>query len=133
MKLSKVQELRAMIEKAAAGLDDRDASRAAELFPKLRQDGALVEYRTRVNWKGTIKAARQDLYDTALNDPEHAPNLWADIAFREGERIIPQTFSAAEAFAAGEKGWWGETLMVSLIDGNVWTPAQYPEGWTAAE
>ena len=127
------RKLRPLIEKAALGLDDRDASLSAELFPRMKYDGALIEAGTRINWRGTVKAAAAALWDTEQNDPDNAPNLWADIGFREGERVIPQVLSAAGAFAAGEKGWWGESLMISLIDGNVWTPAQYPQGWIAAE
>lgn len=133
MRLSKVQELRAMIEKAAAGLDDRDASMAAELFPRLKRDGSLIAAFTRVNWNGAVMAAQADLWDTEPNDPDHAPSLWKALAWRGGIRIIPEVLAAADAFSAGERGWWGDTLMVSLLDSNVWTPAQHPQGWAAAE
>ncbi len=129
----RARALRPFIEKAAAGLGDRDASLSAALFPRMKYDGSLIAAFTRVNWNGTVMAAQADLWDTEENDPEHAPNLWAALAWREGERVIPAVISAAEAFAAGERGWWGDTLMVSLLDGNVWTPAQHPQGWAPAE
>ena len=34
--------LRAIVEQAAASLDDQTASAGAALFPRLKQDGALV-------------------------------------------------------------------------------------------
>lgn len=127
----KAHALRAMIEKAAAGLDDRDASMAAELFPRLKRDGSLIAAFTRVNWNGAVMAAQADLWDTEPNDPDHAPNLWKALAYRDGIRIIPEVIYLAEAFSAGERGWWGDTVYVSLVDNNVYTPAQYAQNWEA--
>ena len=127
--VEKALHLRTLIEKAAVSLDDKDASMSVELFPHMKYDGALIVYRTRINWNGTVKVAAQDLWDVETNSPENAPTLWTDISYREGERIIPEVISATDAFSNGEKGWWGNDLMVSLIDNNVWTPLQYPQGW----
>lgn len=126
------RKLRPIIEQAAQSLDDKTASEGAELFPSLRQDGGLVKAGTRINWNGTLKQAAVDLWDTEQNNPDNAPTLWQDIAYREGVRIIPAAITAAQAFAKGERGWWGDLLYESLIDANVYTPEQYPAGWTLA-
>lgn len=64
--VQRARELRAMIEKAAgAGLDDKDGSTAVELYPALTGGGALVKSGTRINWKGALKRAAVDLWDTA--------------------------------------------------------------------
>lgn len=128
----KARQLRPFIVKSAASLDDKDASCAAELFPRMKYDGALIEYKTRINWNGKIKIAVQDLWDTEQNNPDNAPNLWGDIEYRDGIRIIPQVITAEKAFAKGEKGWWKEEICASKIDANVWTPDQYPQGWEVA-
>ena len=125
----KARELRHMIEKAAVSLDDSDASEAVELFPKMKYDGLLIAYQTRINWNGTVKMARQDLWDREENNPDNAPTLWADIKYRDGIRIIVYPISAEDAFSLGEKGWWGDDLYESLFNGNVYTPEQYPAGW----
>lgn len=79
-----------MIEKAAgAGLDDKDGSTAVELYPALTGGGALVKSGTRINWKGALKRAAVDLWDTAENTPEAAPSLWEDVLYKNGARIIP--------------------------------------------
>ena len=127
--INKARKLRPYIVQASASLDDASASNAAELFPALKQDGSLVRAGTRINWHGTIKRAANDLWDTEQNDPNHTPGLWEDIAYREGYRIIPETITAGTAFAKDECGWWGDVLYKSLIDANVYTPAQYPAGW----
>lgn len=123
--------LRAIVEQAAASLDDQTASAGAALFPRLKQDGALVKAGTRINWNGTLKRAAVDLWDTEENNPDNAPALWEDIAYRDGYRVIPQTITAGTAFALDECGWWGDTLYRSTISNNVWTPEQYSAGWEA--
>lgn len=127
--INKARKLRPYIVQASASLDDASASNAAELFPALKQDGSLVSAGTRINWHGVIKRAAVDLWDTEANDPDNAPTLWEDIAYKQGYRIIPETITAGTAFAKDECGWWGDALYKSLIDANVYTPAAYPAGW----
>ena len=129
MTRKEAMRLRAIVEQAAASLDDQTASAGTALFPRLKQDGALVKAGTRINWDGTLKRAAVDLWDTEANNPDNAPDLWEDIGYREGIRIIPATITAGLAFALGEKGWWGDVLYESLIAANTYTPEQYPAGW----
>lgn len=117
--------------KAAPALDDATASTAPEMFPKLKENGALIPSGTRINWKGTIKRAAVDLWDTAENNPDNAPDLWENINYRDGYRIIPEKITAGTAFALDECGWWGDVLYRSTIASNVYTPEQYPAGWVA--
>ena len=130
--IERAYALRPVIEQAAQSLDDKTASTSTELFPKLKQDGSLVKVGTRIDWNGTLKRAAVDLWDTEQNNPDNAPTLWEDIAYRDGYRVIPFTITASAAFAKGEKGWWGDWLYESLVDANVYTPEQYPAGWTFA-
>lgn len=129
--LDEARKLRAAMTAAAPALDDATASTAPKMFPRLKANGELVKAGTRVNWNGTLKQAAVDLWDTAENTPDAAPNLWDDIAYRDGFRVIPQTITAGTAFALDECGWWGDTLYRSTISNNVWTPEQYPAGWEA--
>ena len=123
-------QLRAVIEQAAQTLDEKTISEAPELCRTLKQDGSLVRAGTRINWNGTIKKAAVDIWDTEANDPDHAPSLWADIAYRDGYRIIPGTITVTTAFSKGEKGWWTDgKLYESKVDSNVYTPAQYADNW----
>lgn len=121
--------LRAIVEQAAASLDDQTASEGAALFPRLKGDGSLVSAGTRINWNGVLKQAAVDLWDTTENNPDNAPTLWTDIAYREGIRVIPETITATQAFALDELGWWQEHVYRSTIAANVYTPDQYAAGW----
>lgn len=114
---------------ATPSLDDKTASTAAALFPKLKEDGTLVKAGTRINWNGVLKRAAADLWDRSENNPDNAPALWEDIEYREGHRIIPETITVGLAFAKDECGWWGDNLYKSLIDANVWTPEANGAGW----
>ena len=121
--------LRAIVEQAAASLDDQTASEGAALFPRLKADGSLVSAGTRINWNGVLKQEAVDLWDTTENNPDNAPSLWTDIAYREGIRVIPETITATQAFALDELGWWQEHVYRSTIAANVYTPDQYAAGW----
>lgn len=129
MKRSEALYLRSIVEQAATSLDDKTASTAATLFPRLKADGSLITAGTRINWNGTIKKAAVDLWDTVENNPDNAPGLWADIEYREGYRIIHDTLTVTTAFAKDECGWWDGVLYRSLLDSNVYTPVAYPAGW----
>lgn len=127
--LKNARAYRKAIELAVPSLDDKTASTSADLFPKLKEDGSLVKAGTRINWNGKLKRAAVDLWDRVENNPDNAPSIWEDIAYREGYRIIPETITAGLAFAKDECGWWEDALYKSLIDNNAWTPAAYPAGW----
>ena len=129
MKRAEAIYLRSIVEKASASLDDKTASTAATLFPRLKADGSLVTAGTRINWNGTIKKASVDLWDTAENNPDNAPALWQDIEYKDGYRIIPDTLTVTTAFAKGECGWWNGVLYRSKYEGNVYSPAVNPDGW----
>lgn len=124
MKKSEAIRLRGIIEQAAASLPDKEASEGAALFPKMKYDGSLIAAGTRINWNGTLKQAAVDLWDTQENNPDNAPDLWADIAYRDGIRIIPAVITATEAFGLDELGWWNGSVYKSLMDGNVFPVTQ---------
>ena len=127
--LKKARKYRAIIEQAMSLTDDKTASEAPGLFPRLVCAGQLIRAGARINWNGTIKRAAVDLWATEGNDPDHAPTLWEDISYREGYRLIPDIITVGTAFAKNECGWWEDALYRSTIDANVYTPAQYPAGW----
>ena len=135
MNLTQAMKLRAAMVTASESLDDKTASTAPEMFGKLKQSGAFVKAGTRINWNGVVKKANVDLWDTAENSPDNAPDLWSDLAFHDGYRIIPTAFTAELAFSEGETGWWEQDgcYYTANANGTVWTPAEYPSAWTKKE
>ena len=114
-------------------VDDQQASVAAVLYPEMQYENALIKAGTRIRWNGVLKRANTDLWDTAENNPDNAPTLWADIAYREGYRIAPETFTSTNAAAMGECLWFGDTLYRSKMDGNTFTPETAPNVWEVVE
>ena len=131
--LEKARLQRKNILLGSASLDDQHASTTPELFGRLNGNGDLVKVGTRINWGGVLKRAAVDLWDLETNDPDHAPQLWEDILYKNGIRIIPETITVGTMFMKDELGYWGDDLYKSLIDNNVWTPAAYPAGWTLVQ
>ena len=127
------ESVRKAMDTAGAYLTDAQASTAVDVYPQLRGDGSLVKPGTRINWHGVLKRAAVALWDREENDPDHAPTLWEDIAYKDGYRIIPNLITSQLAFSLDEKGWWGDTLYRSLLAANVYTPEQYPSGWEVVE
>ena len=120
--LKQAKALRAAIMEAAPTLSDATASTVPMLFSVLKQDGSLIEAGTRINWNGKLKKATVDLWDTLENNPDNAPVLWEDIAYKDGYRYIPEVINVSSSFGLNEYGWWEEHLYKSLLDTNVWTP-----------
>ena len=128
--LNGAREVRAAMDNAANVLTDAGASNSVLLYPTLKGDGSLIRTGTRINWNGTLKRAAVDLWDTAENTPDVATDIWEDINYKNGYRIIPETITAGLAFSKDEIGWWGDVLYKSIYDGaNVWTPEQYAAAW----
>ena len=130
MTRSEAQKLIADIVKLRESATDAQASSAVSVYPTLKQDGSLIKYGTRINHNGTIIRAAVDLYDTETNSPENAPTLWETLNYKDGYRIIPEVITVGTAFSKGELGWWNDELYESLVDSNVYTPAQYAPNWS---
>lgn len=109
--------------------DDATASRAVEFHPEMKYDGSLIAAKIRINWKGKLKRSAVDIWDTEQNNPDNAPTLWEDIAYRDGFRIIPEIITATLAFSEGECGWWEDKLYRSKVNGNAYNPSVVPDNW----
>lgn len=134
MKRSEALKLRALIEQASASLPDKEASEGASLFPRLKGDGSLVKVGTRINWHGVIKRAANDLWDTAENDPDHAPDLWDDIAYKGGYRVLTGEILATNPVQPDECCWYKDVLYRNILGvASTYLPDVYPAGWEAVE
>lgn len=121
--------IREVLVQGGESLSDAVISTVPEACRWMKYDGSLIQNGTRINWNGTVKRAASDLWDREDQNPDNAPNLWEDISYREGIRIIPDPITTGLAFAKDELGWWGDTLYRSKVDNNVYTPEQYDRNW----
>lgn len=127
--LEEVQALTIRKQINSIDIPDATASRMVAYYPELAGDGSLIKAGTKINWRGQLKKAAVDLWDTEENSPDNAPTLWADIAYKDGIRIAPETFTATNAAAMDELMWFGEHIYRSGMSGNVYTPEQAPNAW----
>ncbi len=139
MTREKANKFRELVLKGAVALSDADVSTAPEVLRRLCGDGSLVEAGERINWNGSVKRAKTALWDTAENDPDAAPDLWDDIDYVDGVRKIPVSdsgiFDATLAFSEGEPGYStvDDTVYISFVNGNVYTPQLVPGNWILRE
>lgn len=127
----KARALRPLIEKAAISLSDEDALGCVELFPAWAAD-ADYTVDERVRYGGKLYRCVQAHTSQSDWTPDATPALWTEVA-KPGEiPVWRQPTGAQDAYMTGDKVWYPEkdtTVYVSLIDNNVWSPADYPQGW----
>lgn len=131
MKREHAYKLRELMHKAAVSLGDEDALEAVELFPVWATDKAYaVDERIRYGEK--LYRCVQAHTSQADWIPPETPALWTEVA-KPGEiPVWKQPTGAQDAYNKGDKVWYPEkntTVYESTIDNNVWSPADYPQGW----
>lgn len=129
--IERARELRKQIELGASVMDDKEALQFTELFPKW--DGNSFSYAVgdRVRFQGVLYKAIQAHTSQASWNPAAAPSLWAEILpGQEGTEIGEwQQPGATNPYNTGDKVLFEGKVYESLIDGNVWSPADYPQSW----
>lgn len=131
MKRSHLLKLREMIEKASVSLADEDALESVELFPVWAADTAYSTDQ-RVRYGEKLYKCVQAHTSQADWTPDATPALWTEVA-KPGEiPVWKQPTGAQDAYMTGDKVWYPDvdtTVYESLIDNNVWSPEDYPQGW----
>lgn len=76
----------------------------------------------------------QDHTSAAEWAPDATPSLYKAIGVTEdGYPEWAQPIGASDAYNTGDVVSYNGTLYVSTIDGNVWAPDAYPQGWQVYE
>lgn len=131
MKRSKLYELRKMIEKASVSLDDGDAIDAVELYAEWNTETTYTVDQ-RIRYGGKLYRCVQAHTSQAGWEPDKTPALWTEVA-KPGEiPVWKQPTGAQDAYNTGDRVWYPDvdtTVYESTIDNNVWSPADYPQGW----
>lgn len=136
-------ELRKALEYFVSTLDiDNDESKILEIpsmFPKYKVG---VNYKTKEIFGYGVNAVGDVQLYQVLNDhtsqadwtPENSPSLYKAIGISENG--IPnwvQPLGVSDAYNTGDKVMFDNKVCTSKIDGNVWSPDVYPEGWDIEE
>lgn len=133
--LERCYQLRAMIEKASANLTDEDALATPELFPAW-ESGKAYAVGERVRYNEVLYRVVQA--HTSQEDwlPDATPALYTPVAEPGTIPVWVQPTGAQDAYNTGDKVHYpaeSDPVYTSLIDGNVWSPEAYPQGWALDE
>lgn len=129
--IEKARHLRALIEKAAVFLPDEDALEAVELFPAWAADTAYTVGQ-RLRHGGKLYRCEQAHTSQTGWEPPTVPALWTEVALPGEIPVWRQPTVAQDAYMMGDRVHYPDAdspVYRSLIDGNVWSPADYPQGW----
>lgn len=120
---------RQQMEDGAMELTDEDALEVPMLFPRWRTDTAYA-VGDRVYYEGTLYKVL--IAHTSQSDwtPDVAPSLFAEVLIPDPE-VIPEWVQpdSTNPYMKGDKVRFKDDIYESLIDNNVWSPADYPAGW----
>ena len=135
MKRSELYKLRELIEKASTSLGDGDALDAVELFP-VWAEGVAYEVGKRIQCGGKLYKCVQAHTSQADWKPDIVPALWTEVA-KPGEiPVWRRPVGAQDAYQTGDLVHYPDAdgpVYRSLIDANVWSPQDYPQGWELVE
>lgn len=128
--IERAREIRKQIESLSNYLTDEEAVESTELFPAWNETGSYVTG-DRVRHNGTLYKVLQSHTAQADWAPEAAPSLFAEVLAGQdgtaiGEWVQPDS---TNPYNTGDKVTYNGKTYESTIDGNVWSPEAYPQGW----
>jgi len=138
-KLQAAEQLRRAVQLFAASLEEAKALEVAALYPAyaVGQAYAVGDYLTcGVNALGDPQLYRVVQAHTSQSDwpPESTPALYEPLGLDgAGYPVWSQPSGAHDAYNAGDVVSYKGARYKSLMDGNVWSPAEYPQGWARQE
>ena len=135
----KMETMEEDLAEAVANLDnvldmltDEQAETVPQLYPEWKVD---TEYAVgkRVRYADKLYRCVQAHTSQEGWEPPATPALWTRTA-AEGE--IPdwvQPTGSQDAYNKGDKVRYEGSVYESTVDGNVWSPTDYPQGWQKVE
>ena len=134
-RLQAAEQFRKALQMYAQTLTDEQAMEIATVYPDYEVGRAykadeLLTYG--VNDVGDPQLYRVVQAHTSQEDwaPDATPALYTPIGLtEEGYPVWSQPTGAHDAYNAGDIVDYNGTLYKSTIDGNVYSPEEYPQGW----
>lgn len=126
-----MEAVKRMLANSTEALSDEDALNVAALFPTwVSKMGQTVNVGERYWYDGRLWKVIQS--HTVQEDwtPDTAVSLFVEVSIEEWPQWVQPT-GAQDAYNIGDKVTFEGVHYVSLIDNNVWSPADLPSGWEA--
>lgn len=132
----KARKLRAVIERGVTALDlePAEALEVAELFPSW-EPGREYTTGARVQHAGSLYECVNAHTAAAEWSPPAAASLWSPVSIDPvtGLDEWRRPTGAHDAYNKGDRVVYKSSVYESLIDGNTWSPEEYPAGWALKE
>ena len=135
----RARELRNIIETAMTSVSDEVALSAPELVPAFNSDGHSYTTGDKFTYDGVMYKVLQAHTSQSDWTPETAPSLYAKVLIptdEEGQQTtIPdwEQPDSTNPYMIGDQVYYDGKVYESTIDGNVWSPTDYPQGWKIVE
>lgn len=134
-KLQMAEQLRKVLQMYAQGLTDEQAMEVATVYPtyvagKIYKEKEMFTYG--LNDVGDPQLYRVVSEHTSQEDwiPSALPALYTPIGLNDaGYPVFSKPTGSQDSYMIGDIVDYNGTLYISLIDGNVYSPDEYPAGW----
>lgn len=110
--------------------DDAQAIAVTELFSPWQSDTAYTTGDRRRHGDNLYRCVQAHTSQDGWS-PDAVPALWTLISIDEWPEWVRPT-GAHNAYQTGDKVTFEGKRYISKINGNTWSPAEYPAGWEAA-
>ena len=132
---AKAYKLRQRIVEASVSLPDEDAIEAVELFENWKPGQDYIVGK-RIRYIDKLYKVNQAHTSQSDWTPDITPALYTEVA-KPGEiPVWRQPTGAQDAYNTGDKVHFptaSDPVYESTVDNNVWSPADYPQGWQLVE
>jgi hypothetical protein len=139
MTLELRKALQFFLETFDADVDMEKMMEVASVFPayvigKAYKVKEVFSYGTNAVGDAQLYQVLQDHTSAEQWTPDASPSLYKPIGVTEdGYPEWVQPLGASDAYNTGDIVSYNGTLYKSTIDGNVWSPVDYPQGWVVVE
>ena len=133
MTKGQARKLRSVIINAVSKEDDAVAIENPNLLPEWEPD-VIFEAGRKIVYFGVVYKVLQTHTSQSGWAPDLAPSLFAEVLIPDPD-VIPdwRQPDSTNAYMTGDKVRFNGVVYESLIDNNVWSPADYPAGWRVVE
>ena len=123
---TEARRLREMIETAIQYVDDRAALDFVALHPAWSPKKAAYTAGRRLRYQDRLYRVLQDHESQEAWNPEEATTLFQPV---RPEAEVMDAPAQTGPYMMGDQAVFDGKTYASLIDGNIWTPDEYPQGW----
>ena len=127
MTLQEARNYRTKIEDAAELQNDEQALNSIYLFPVWKENIFVTE-NIRYRYNDKLYRVVQSHTTQSGWTPDITPALWTEVSLNEWPNWVQPT-GVQDAYNTGDKVTYNGQHYISKIDGNTWSPSDYPAGW----